>query len=160
MIISALAVERLAWQRDAACVEVDPDLFFPAVPQAAGRDTAQTAAARGVCRACPVLEECREWVLATVPSRYDKYGVVGGLVPAERREARGDPPLGSGELPYGSPEPHFMGGPPEGTRPAARNPGARELRRERERAARAEDREAYNARRRELKRQGRRSAAS
>jgi len=70
------------WLSGAACIGEDPELFFPigTSPPAA----AQTAAAKRVCRVCPVRTECLEWSLAT----YQDAGVWGGLDEEERREIR------------------------------------------------------------------------
>jgi hypothetical protein len=42
------------WQDRAACVGVDPEVFFPL----AGHDATE---ARAVCMACPVLSQCRDY---------------------------------------------------------------------------------------------------
>ena len=69
------------WRRQAACTEVDPDLFFF---ESSGRTRGQQArAAQAVCMACPVLAVCREWALATRP----EFGICGGMTPRERRVA-------------------------------------------------------------------------
>jgi WhiB family redox-sensing transcriptional regulator len=62
-----------AWFDDAACRDADTTVFFPASDAAA-------EAAKAICAACPVREECLEFALATRPSD----GVWGGLTPIER----------------------------------------------------------------------------
>lgn len=68
---------------DALCVETDPELFFP--------DKAslwKVDAAKKVCAACPVSQDCLAYALV---NRFDD-GIWGGLSPGERqrllREAR------------------------------------------------------------------------
>jgi len=67
------------WDADAACQSVEPDVFFPDTP------TRRTiAAAKAVCRGCPVRAQCLEFALET---RLD-HGVWGGLTDNERRSLR------------------------------------------------------------------------
>jgi WhiB family redox-sensing transcriptional regulator len=71
------------WQQEAACRTVhDPDLFFPGKS-----DTGE--AAKQVCAGCPVLSQCLEFALATMPHPREDHGVYGGLLPAERARLRG-----------------------------------------------------------------------
>jgi WhiB family redox-sensing transcriptional regulator len=71
-----------SWRDQAACLDVDPDLFFPdgKVGPAA---QAQVVEAKAVCATCPVLGQCRAWALTH--SRLVEYGVFGGLSEDERR---------------------------------------------------------------------------
>ena len=62
----------------AACAEVDPELFFP-------EHNASQANAKLVCRRCPVLMQCAEWVLN---SPCHEHGSWGGMNERERRDAR------------------------------------------------------------------------
>lgn len=66
------------WQEQAACREVDPDLFFPVAHTYGWRK--QTAAAKKVCSRCPVQPACLEWALETG----QRAGVWGGLAEGER----------------------------------------------------------------------------
>ncbi len=52
------------------------DLFFPTRGES-------LAPAKALCRACPVIAECREWAMA-----HEKYGVWGGLSENERQRLR------------------------------------------------------------------------
>jgi WhiB family redox-sensing transcriptional regulator len=65
------------WRERAACLGSDPEVFYPL-------DHRHGAAqARLICAGCPVRELC----LAEVMSSEDpalRWGVVGGLTPAER----------------------------------------------------------------------------
>ncbi len=65
------------WRRDAACRDLDTDIFFPVTDEEAGP-------AREICASCPVREQCLEFALAT---RQDD-GVWGGLTETERRRLR------------------------------------------------------------------------
>jgi WhiB family redox-sensing transcriptional regulator len=61
------------WYDDAACRDAETDVFFP-------KSDADTEAAKAICAACPVREECLEFAIETRPSD----GVWGGLTPIER----------------------------------------------------------------------------
>ena len=64
----------LSWLDDARCREIGGDLWFP--------DTGQSAAAaKRMCRSCPVQPACLAWAVATNPGS----GVFGGLTARERR---------------------------------------------------------------------------
>mgnify|MGYP001548914934 FL=1 len=67
------------WRNDAACRDVDPDLFFPI--GTTGIAVEQVDAAKRVCTTCVVREPCLEFALA---SNQDA-GVWGGLTEDERR---------------------------------------------------------------------------
>lgn len=43
--------------------------------------------AKATCERCPVLTECRAWVLG-LSNLTDQHGVIAGLVPQERRRMR------------------------------------------------------------------------
>jgi WhiB family transcriptional regulator, redox-sensing transcriptional regulator len=68
---------QLAWQRQANCMGVDPDLFFP-------ERGASTREAKEVCRGCVVREDCLEFAL----TNSEKFGIWGGLSERERRRIR------------------------------------------------------------------------
>jgi WhiB family transcriptional regulator, redox-sensing transcriptional regulator len=77
----------VGWQQDAACKDTpDPDVFFP------GR-TDSGAAAKQVCAGCPVIGDCLEFALQTMPAAERDHGVYGGLTPTERARLRGGPVL-------------------------------------------------------------------
>lgn len=71
-----------AWRRKAACLDEDPELFFP--NGNTGAALAQTEEAKAVCRRCPVIHECLEWSLQTV----QQHGVWGGMSEEERRNLK------------------------------------------------------------------------
>lgn len=62
----------------AACRDSDPELFFP--PGHSGPARRQVAAAKSVCRRCPVTEQCLAWAL----HGDHEEGVWGGHDMAER----------------------------------------------------------------------------
>ena len=70
------------WVRDAKCRSEDPDLFFPSGD--AGPASVQVDAAKAVCCACAVREECLGWAMTTGQDS----GVWGGLSEEERRAIR------------------------------------------------------------------------
>jgi WhiB family redox-sensing transcriptional regulator len=76
------------WLDFAACLGVDPDLFF-AVPggPAGGRkreDMARAKEAKRVCGGCPVVVECGDYAVTT----RQPEGVWGGKTPKQRQQER------------------------------------------------------------------------
>lgn len=69
----------MTWRDRAACLDEDPELFFPIGngPQA----FRQIEKAKAVCHRCEVMEICLSWAME---SRQDD-GVWGGLSADERR---------------------------------------------------------------------------
>jgi len=76
-----LAQPRPDWFTRAACIGVDPDLFFP-------DRGGPVAEAKAVCRSCPVCRDCLEFALAEPAER---FGVWGGLSERERRVLASQP---------------------------------------------------------------------
>ncbi|WP_157548886.1 WhiB family transcriptional regulator [Nonomuraea candida] len=70
----------LDWTRRAACLDLDPELFFPISME--GPSHSQVERAKRVCGDCPVREPCLRYALDTGQA----YGVWGGTDPAQRRE--------------------------------------------------------------------------
>jgi WhiB family redox-sensing transcriptional regulator len=66
-----------AWAQRAACRNTSTQLFFAA-------DTVSAAAARRLCRCCPVRAECADYALG-LP---DLSGIWGGMTEGERRRVR------------------------------------------------------------------------
>lgn len=60
------------WWEQAACRQVDPEVFFPS----RGESTAQ---AKAVCAGCPVVEECLAYGMS------EHFGIWGGKSERERR---------------------------------------------------------------------------
>jgi WhiB family redox-sensing transcriptional regulator len=69
----------MTWHDRAACLSVDPELFFPI--GSTGPALLQVEDAKAVCRGCEVIETCLSWA---VESGQDA-GVWGGLSEDERR---------------------------------------------------------------------------
>lgn len=67
------------WRHEAACLDVDPELFFPV--GTGGPALVQVNAAKQVCARCGVTDACLDWAIA---SGQDS-GVWGGLAEDERR---------------------------------------------------------------------------
>lgn len=78
----ACPLDRCAWRSRAACLDEDPELFFPI--GSTGPAVEQTERAKSVCRGCPVAAQCLDWALAT----NQDAGVWGGLGEEERRVLR------------------------------------------------------------------------
>jgi len=70
------------WRDQAACRDVDPDLFFPV--STSGASVRQIEEAKQVCRTCPVCGPCLQWAL----ERGENAGVWGGTTEDERRNVR------------------------------------------------------------------------
>ena len=67
------------WRDAAACLDADPDLFFPDDDIRPAR--AQVKMAKLICRGCPVNATCLNWALASG----EEAGIWGGLTEDERR---------------------------------------------------------------------------
>lgn len=69
------------WANSAACASIDPELMYPHVG-----DARAYRAARAICAACPVLEDCLMDALAYErgKAKTDRHGVRAGLSPLER----------------------------------------------------------------------------
>ena len=70
------------WRSRAACLDEDPELFFPV--GSTGPAVVQTEQAKAICRRCPVIDECLEFALETKQDT----GVWGGMSEDERRALR------------------------------------------------------------------------
>jgi WhiB family transcriptional regulator, redox-sensing transcriptional regulator len=89
------------WRHDAACLDSDPELFFPIGTTGGAVD--QIEEAKDVCRRCPVAETCLQWALDTAQDA----GVWGGLSEDERRalKRRNGRARRAGKLPKPEPAP-------------------------------------------------------
>ena len=72
-----MPTRNLDWKLDAACKDLDTDLFFP-------DSEANAGPALEVCASCPVRQQCLDFALLT---RQDD-GVWGGRTESERRRLR------------------------------------------------------------------------
>jgi WhiB family redox-sensing transcriptional regulator len=70
------------WRARSACLEVNPELFFPV--GTTGPAVRQVDQAKLVCRRCEVRDACLEWAL----DEKQDHGVWGGLTEDERRALR------------------------------------------------------------------------
>ncbi|PXA75043.1 WhiB family transcriptional regulator [Auritidibacter sp. NML120779] len=67
------------WRSKAACLDKDPELFFPVGNT--GPALLQIEEAKAICNQCPVTEQCLQWAISTGQD----YGVWGGMSEDERR---------------------------------------------------------------------------
>ncbi|MBZ3901229.1 WhiB family transcriptional regulator [Streptomyces scabiei] len=77
------------WRERAACLRVDPDLFFPI--GVSGPTLVQVDEAKAVCGHCPVARRCLDWALRAGGVE----GVWGGTTESERRALTRRVPLGT-----------------------------------------------------------------
>lgn len=70
------------WRSRAACLHVDPEMFFPIGNT--GPALAQSTEAKGVCHACDVEEVCLRWAM----ENNQDSGVWGGKSEEERRSLK------------------------------------------------------------------------
>jgi WhiB family redox-sensing transcriptional regulator len=82
----SLEVLPVLWQARAACVGVDPEVFFAL----AGHDGVK---ARSICAECPVLPQCRDYVDALEEGlgREHRFGIFAGESAVERWRRRRGP---------------------------------------------------------------------
>ena len=66
------------WRNRAACLDKDPELFFPVGNT--GPALLQIEEAKSVCRRCPVVDTCLQWALESGQDA----GVWGGMSEDER----------------------------------------------------------------------------
>jgi WhiB family transcriptional regulator, redox-sensing transcriptional regulator len=79
------------WRLDAACAEVDPELFFPEPGQAP-----QAAAAKQVCAGCAVRGPCPEAAVHGPQARDDHSGIFAGTTARDRVALRGRASMAQG----------------------------------------------------------------
>ena len=70
------------WKEDALCVGKPLEIYFPATLAEDRWD-----AAKAICKQCTVKRECLQLVI-NLPEDDDRWGVFGGLSPADRRMKR------------------------------------------------------------------------
>ena len=68
------------WQSQAACRDVNPELFFSPESERGVRKRAREMVAKSLCGTCPVQPECRQLALSVG----EPYGVWGGTTESER----------------------------------------------------------------------------
>jgi len=72
-----LPVFRQLWFDEAACLQADPDAFYP-------EKGGSSRAAKRVCHTCPVQTECLSYALAND----ERFGIWGGMSERERRQLK------------------------------------------------------------------------
>lgn len=75
--------ENYEWQAEAACRNVDPELFYYPDAERGTARRRREVAAKKVCASCPVLSVCAQFALDNV----EVYGIWGGLTEKERQRA-------------------------------------------------------------------------
>jgi WhiB family redox-sensing transcriptional regulator len=70
------------WHSQAACLDEDPELFFPDPG-----DMGKAAEAKRICHRCPVIDDCLKEAMGVEGStaRQSRYGIYGGLSANARR---------------------------------------------------------------------------
>lgn len=71
----------MSWQKNALCLQVDPDCFFPSEDVL---DNTIWTLTKKFCHGCDVRAEC----LAQALSESEGYGIWGGCSPKDRTEIR------------------------------------------------------------------------
>lgn len=73
------------WRDQAACIDADPDIFFPPDNGTPGPlQTGYYREARTYCDRCEVRQECLNYAIAN----NEKYGLWGGHTPKQRQQLR------------------------------------------------------------------------
>ncbi len=85
--LRALLADRLApsWQDDAACGDVDHNVFFPAHDERKEERLEREKYAKGFCATCSVRKPCED---AGFAQNRDEAGIWGGLTKEDRNELR------------------------------------------------------------------------
>ncbi len=68
------------WQLAAACRGLDSAVFFHPEYERGANRASRVAAAKVICRRCPVVQQCRDYALTV----QEPYGTWGGLDEQER----------------------------------------------------------------------------
>lgn len=72
-----MEIETLPWQKEAKCLQAEPDTFFP-------EKGGSTREAKRICAQCTVRAECLEYAL----ENDERFGIWGGLSERERRKLK------------------------------------------------------------------------
>lgn len=75
--ITTKILQPVDWQVNAACNDVEPEIFFP-------ERGGSSKAARAVCNDCSVRDQCLEYAL----NNKEQFGIWGGTSERERRRLR------------------------------------------------------------------------
>jgi WhiB family transcriptional regulator, redox-sensing transcriptional regulator len=71
------------WRSQAACVGVDPEIFFPISTTGPVAERLEQEA-KNVCRQCPAIDACLRWAIASGQD----FGIAGGMSEKERRSLK------------------------------------------------------------------------
>lgn len=76
-----------SWMKDAECLQVDPELFFPTEHDS----RLSYRAARDVCHACPVSIACLAYAMRVEAglSHHRRHGIWAGTTPKQRADPPG-----------------------------------------------------------------------
>jgi len=74
----------MSWQDGAACVGMDPRLFFGPDGERGQEREIREAKAKAICALCPVCAQCLDYALRNSI----KYGIWGGFNKEERAQER------------------------------------------------------------------------
>jgi WhiB family redox-sensing transcriptional regulator len=77
-----LAWQHGDWQSQGACLNADPDVFFPI--SLAGASATQIRAARAICAGCRVRSACTDYAV----EHSEIQGIWGGTTDDERKKLR------------------------------------------------------------------------
>ena len=77
-----LAGQRGDWQSQGACLNADPDVFFPI--SVAGASATQIRTARAICAGCRVRSDCINYAV----EHAEIQGIWGGTTDDERKKLR------------------------------------------------------------------------
>lgn len=80
--LPAPRMENWQWQTSAACRGMSDSDFFSPERERGQAKRNREAAAKTVCRSCPVIENCLDWALTV----QEPYGIWGGLNADQRAE--------------------------------------------------------------------------
>lgn len=68
------------WRDHAACLDKDPENWFPVSELESGIALAHIESVKAICSGCPVIDSCLLWALNT----QQQFGIWGGTTPKER----------------------------------------------------------------------------
>ena len=80
-------IDAWEWQYEAACRDLDTELFFHPEGERGSTRRRRAANAKAICATCPVIEQCRSYALAA----QEPYGIWGGM-PRKNDAKRSAPP--------------------------------------------------------------------
>lgn len=69
------------WQDSALCAQSDPEAWFP-------EKGGSTKEAKAICWRCPVLAQCREFILRPENDDVARFGIWAGLSERDRRRLK------------------------------------------------------------------------